>query len=91
MPVKFPCSNCKKACKECKEEGQESICCDRCLNWVHFRCTNESRETLVTLILFLHVIGATEPAQYVTNCVEKTKKLFPVTAVNFSIMRNVFS
>ena len=47
MPVKFPCSNCKKACKECKEEGQESICCDRCLNWVHFRCTNESRETLI--------------------------------------------
>ena len=46
MPVKFPCTTCKKACKECKEEGDESICCDRCLNWVHFRCTNESRETL---------------------------------------------
>ena len=47
MPVKYPCTNCKKACKECKEEGQESICCDRCLNWVHFRCTNESRDTLI--------------------------------------------
>ena len=47
MPVKYPCNICKKACKECKEEGQESICCDKCLNWVHFRCTNESRDTLI--------------------------------------------
>ena len=46
MPVKFPCTSCKKACKECKKEGQESICCNKCSNWVHFRCTNEPYEYL---------------------------------------------
>ena len=46
MPVKFPCTKCKKACKEFIKEGQESICCSKCQNWVHFRCTDKHYDTL---------------------------------------------
>ena len=48
MPVKFPCTKCKKACKskEIIVEGEESICCDECEKWVHFECTNLNGDEL---------------------------------------------
>ena len=46
MPVNYPCSKCKKACKEDVEEGEESICCDKCDKWVHYTCTNLTGEEL---------------------------------------------
>ena len=49
MPVKFPCTKCKKACKKVVGEGEESICCDKCEKWVHFRCTGLNEEQLEQL------------------------------------------
>ena len=46
MPVNFPCTKCRKACKKNVKRGEESICCDECENWVHFDCTNLSNEDL---------------------------------------------
>ena len=46
MPVNFPCTKCRKACKKVVEIGDESICCDECNKWVHYKCTNLSNEEL---------------------------------------------
>ena len=46
MPVKHSCTKCRKACKKNVREGDESICCDKCKKWVHFRCTGLSPEEL---------------------------------------------
>ena len=48
MPVNFPCTKCKKACKAKVTEGEESIHCDSCKNWVHYNCTNLTRQELET-------------------------------------------
>ena len=50
MPVKHPCTKCRKACKGKVREGEESICCDKCNNWVHFRCTVLTNDELNHLI-----------------------------------------
>ena len=50
MPVKDPCTKCRKACKENVREGDESICCDKCNKWVHFRCTDLPNDELNLLI-----------------------------------------
>ena len=46
MPVNFPCTKCKKACKKKVKEGEESIHCTNCDNWVHYNCTNLTNEEL---------------------------------------------
>ena len=50
MPVNFPCTKCRKACKKNVREGEESICCDKCNKWVHFRCTDLTNDELNRLI-----------------------------------------
>ena len=46
MPVKHPCSKCRKACKHNPKVGEESICCDKCERWVHFLCTGLTNEDI---------------------------------------------